>query len=222
MMTDQHSAPCPLTRDSDVDVRYLAGLLSAEEAGAFEAHYFACDRCFAAVQRGTELRAALSADAAGVLSTTSQHMHQGARRVRFIARWRPALAAAALLVITVGLWRMDSLRSRFADDRSTAASDFRGAQGSFVVASHATSRMLMAAWTARARARSYRVRLLTGDGTLILERETSDTGIILTIDSLPGVLRKAPLYWEVQALDALRAVVGTTPPTLAALRQAPP
>ena len=102
---------------------------------------------------GTGLRAALSADAAGVLSTTSQHMHQGARRVRFIARWRPALAAAALLVITVGLWRMDSLRARFADDRSTAASDFRGAQGSFVVASHATSRMLMAAWTARARAR---------------------------------------------------------------------
>lgn len=50
---------CPIA-DTDTDVRYLAGSLTDAEAEAFEEHYFGCDTCWKAVQRGAEIRSALS------------------------------------------------------------------------------------------------------------------------------------------------------------------
>ena len=50
---------CPGTGERDVAVLYLAGKLPEDEAEAFEAHYFECERCWEEVQRGSELRAAL-------------------------------------------------------------------------------------------------------------------------------------------------------------------
>ena len=60
MAMPEQAPNCPYDADSDIDARYLAGALSAEENDAFEEHYFGCDPCFAAVQTGTEIRAAMS------------------------------------------------------------------------------------------------------------------------------------------------------------------
>lgn len=218
------SAACPFSDDSDIDARYLAGRLSAAEAEAFEAHYFACDRCFALVQRGAEIRASLGATASGAANELSLETVR-ARRARGMAtHWRPALVAAvAVLVIGISVWRAVP-RSPVAGtpNPATGSEALRGDQLAFAVSSHATSSLLVAAWSPRPRAKSYRVRLLTVNGSLLFERETTDTSVMLPIDSLPGVLAKAPVYWEVQALDALRGVVATSAIVQAALHQSPP
>jgi anti-sigma factor RsiW len=223
MMSDPRStpSPCPIVRDSDLDVRYVAGLLSAEEAEAFEAHFFSCDECFSAVQLGSELRAAMRAGH-GAGDSIAAPMRVGADRARIAPRWRPLLVAAAVLIVAVGLWGIGSLRLRRADGVRTSGLAYRGEQGSFIVTSRKTAHDVISSWAPRPLARSYRVRLLTRDGTLVVERETTDTSIGLPIDSLPALRRGVPVYWQVQALDALREVVGTSSPVPAVVRSTLP
>ena len=199
---------CPYGPDSDVDARYLAGLLSDEESDAFEEHYFRCDRCFAAVKRGTEIRAATSA----ALSETSagaspRSIPVPSRRRRFSA-WQPALAAAGVVIVALGIRQVAG--RRVANDESAVPPRVdapRGATTPFTLSSHATSTALTAAWSPLTTAHSYRVRLVSSDGSLLFERETGDTAIILSREI---VRDQAPVYWEVQALDALRSVLATS------------
>jgi CHAT domain-containing protein len=51
---------CNSVEEQDLVSQYVGRKLSPEEAEAFEEHYFGCDRCWAEVQRATELRAALA------------------------------------------------------------------------------------------------------------------------------------------------------------------
>jgi anti-sigma factor RsiW len=49
---DEQPMTCELVDQRELDRRYLTGQLNDNEASAFEAHYFACDRCWALVKGG--------------------------------------------------------------------------------------------------------------------------------------------------------------------------
>ena len=211
---------CPYA-ESDIEARYVAGKLSSEESEAFEEHYFSCDRCFAAVQRANEIRAALSASPGGLTVGAEPTTILIVRPRRRFSAWQPALAAAAVVVVALGVRRMNPSRQLTQAPIPAAASDApRGSAPTFTLTSHATTAVLVAAWSPPLAAQTYRVRLLATDGSLLFERETADTSIMLSRDLLRGA--KSPVYWEVQALDALRSVVATSPVVQAQTSQSPP
>jgi len=217
-MMPEPDTNCPYGDESDIDARYLAGALSPAESAVFEEHYFSCDRCFAKVQRGNEISAALGAisDSPGVngsaavsLANAPTPLHGG--RSRFAA-WRPYLAAAALVIVAVGI--RDVARSRAVIRPANADSVAEASRGGAPVLSlttRATQTTMVAVWSSVPAARNYRVRLLGPDGSLLFTVETPDTTITLSRDLLSGAADKATAYWDVQALDALREVVATSP-----------
>lgn len=220
-MMPKQAINCPYGDESDVDARYLAGSLSPEESEAFEEHYFSCDRCFAAVQRGNEIRAALTLPTSTDALTSPPTVIPLVHARRRLSAWQPALAAAAAIILVFGVRQLNSSRRSILPPPPIAASDApRGAVQAFTLTSHATSAVLVAAWSPPSAARSYRVRLLATDGSLLFERETADTSIMLSRDLLRG--GKTPVYWEVQALDALRSVVAASPVVQAQTTQSPP
>jgi len=81
--------------------------------------------------------------------------------------------------------------------------------------------MLVATWSSAIGARSYRVRLLEADGTLLFERQTADTSIALSVDSI-GKGRLTIMFWDVQALNELRRVIATSSLTQARQNPNPP
>jgi len=216
----EQTPTCPYGPESDIDARYLAGSLSAEESEAFEEHYFGCDRCFAAVQRGTEIRAAMSpVTVKGSIAGQSQATPI-TRRPRRFSSWQPVLAAAGLIIVAVGVREVATRRDSTEGAPALPTIDApRGAANAFNLTSHATSTVLAAAWSRPSTARSYRVRLLATDGSLLFEREIADTSIMLSRDLVRGNDR---VYWEVQALDALRGVVATSPVVQAQTSPSPP
>lgn len=217
----ERETSCPYGADSDIDARYLAGTLSAEESEAFEEHYFACDRCFAAVERGNEIRAALASAAGTSTAASVDGVAPVGRRSRRASTWWPALAAAAVVLVAFGIRQTGTLR-RSAPTAASAPSDAaRGAVDALKLTSHATSSVLIAAWPAQPAAQSYRVRLLATDGSLLFEREVADTSVMLSRDLLRATGAK-PVFWEVQALDALRSVVATSPVVQAQTSPGPP
>jgi anti-sigma factor RsiW len=220
-MMPEQEINCPYGDDSDIDARYVAGTLSAAESEAFEEHYFSCDRCFAAVQRGNEIRAALSLPvSAETLEPPPVVIPLANRRRRFSA-WQPALAAAAAVILVLGVRQLNAPRPDTATTPVAPVSDApRGGTPALALTSHATSAVLVAAWSPASAARSYRVRLLATDGSLLFEREIADTSIMLSRDLLRG--GKTPVYWEVQALDALRSVVAISSVVQAQTSPSPP
>lgn len=203
---------CPYD-DTDTDEHYLAGTLSHTEADAFERHYFECDGCWARVQRGLEIKAALAdTPVVGIGSARSSASHRPARRQR-ATRWATPLAAAAVLVLGFGIWhyRGPADFTRVGESAPDTVQVMRGSARNIAVSSHQTGSMLIAAWAPAASASSYRVRLLSPDGALLYERETPDTSIVLPEDSA-GVSPDAA-YWEIQALNELRNVIAVSPLT---------
>jgi len=79
------------------------------------------------------------------------------------------------------------------------------------LAATATPTTIVATWSSTPAARSYRVRLLSPDGSLLFTGETADTSIALSRDLLRDAADKTMAYWQVQALDALRVVVAESP-----------
>jgi len=211
---------CPYGPDSDVDARYLAGLLTDEESDAFEEHCFRCDRCFAAVKRGTEIRAATSAALSEIPAGGGPRAIPVQTRRRRFSSWQSALAAAGIVIVALGIRQVAGRRPPNEEPAAPSRVDApRGATTPFTLSSHATSTALAAAWSPLASAHSYRVRLVSSDGSLLFERETADTAVILSREI---VRDKTPVYWEVQALDALRSVVATSPVVQAQTSPGPP
>jgi hypothetical protein len=179
MSTD--SITCQRVDDGDLDTRYLAGRLSPEEAAGFEAHYFACDRCWGLVHQGQTIRAALAGPS------------RGQRR-----RWAGWTAlAAASVALAVGVWRETRDPSR-----PLPAGEVRGEANRLVPTARADSFALRLTWPRHAGAASYRVRLYGADGAMLLERQVNDTGLSVPRDSLQAPAG-APVYWQVFALDEL-------------------
>ena len=106
---------------------YVRGELTLSDAQAFEAHFFACDECFAAVQAAERLRSAVhDASARGVL---------GDERVvaALPVWWNPAFtgAAAAALIFAVAtgwlmLLHVPRLERQLASERQSRSADARG------------------------------------------------------------------------------------------------
>jgi anti-sigma factor RsiW len=167
---------CSEVERDELDLKYLRGELSPEQAEAFEAHYFACDRCWELVHAGAEIRAARPA--------------RGRRRV---LPW-PLLAAAVLVgAVGIGLWRSQR-------PNPPADSERAGSPGALLLGVSGDATTLTASWSPLAGAAGYRVRLFAPDGAVLSERETTDTSVSLSRGSLPS---SGPFFWQVQALDRL-------------------
>ena len=81
---------CQYVEENDLVSSYLGGRLSEEEAEAFERHYFGCERCWAEVKAGQEIRAALKGGRATAAEARPSNVRQGPWK-----NWRlPAIAAA--------------------------------------------------------------------------------------------------------------------------------
>ncbi len=183
---------------ADVDARhleaaYLAGRLSAADAEAFEAHYFACDRCWMLVQQAAEVRAALSdRPGSGIVPTART---RGSRLRRLI----PLLAAAAV-ILAVELWLRPSA--------PPPTAIYRGGDSSLRAVARATVESLGVSWERRAGVGTYRVRLFGADGRLLAEHESVDTALAVSRSVIPSGTRA---YWEVDALDSLREIFAHSP-----------
>ena len=170
---------CSEVEREELDLKYLRGQLSQERAEAFEAHYFGCESCWELVHRGAELRASRAVRP----------------RRRLALPW--TLLAAAVLVgaVGLGLWR-----SRDGGIAPGPDSE-RGDPGTaLVVRASADSASLSLAWNPVADAAGYRVRLFLQDGTLLTEREGTDTSLVLARADLNAPGR---YLWLVLALDRL-------------------
>lgn len=221
---------CPIA-DSDTEVRYLAGRLTSEEAEEFERHYFECDTCGRAVERGAEIRSAISAGPIPEVRPmrVAKDLPNAAEaqalvwKPRLASVWRPLVAAAAVLAVVTSLWRFNSsMPSRRQGPEVTSSPDHtRGANVPLTILASTRGGMLVAAWSRPSDARSYRVRLLEADGTLLFEQITADTSLALSVDSI-GKGRSTIVFWDVQALNELRRVIATSPLTQARLSPNPP
>lgn len=199
------STSCPYSQNGEIDQHYLAGTLPESDAETFERHYFECDICWARLQRGAEIRAALWKSQPSSLPVQSSPV----TRRRMTIRVMPATAAAVLLV-GLGIWRNSRVMSHSPRVAAREASETtRGSEMSFNVATRITDGRIVAAWPPTSGAVDYRVRLLAQDGTLLLEREVSDTSFVLPADSVPGA-KTASRYWHVQALNELRSIIATS------------
>jgi hypothetical protein len=178
---------CSDVERDELDLKYLRGRLSPEHAEAFEAHYFACDRCWALVHGGFEVRATRPA------------------RPRWLSRSWPMLAAAVLVgAVGIGFWRLQQRPGAVLPDAERA-----GPSGAVRVEAGAEGSSLTARWSSIAGAAGYRVRLFTKDGAVAVERELVDTSLSLTRDSVKTAA--GPLYWQVQALDRLGGELARSP-----------
>jgi hypothetical protein len=87
---------CDDVRDRELIERYAAGTLGEPEAEALEAHAFGCEACWAEMQCAVELHAALTNEGRpGIRLDQSD-------RAR-LWRWPIGLAAAAVLVLAIGV-----------------------------------------------------------------------------------------------------------------------
>jgi len=173
------SITCEQVDREDLDTRYLRGDLDPSLAEAFEAHYFACGRCWNLVKHGNELRSV------GSLPETGS---------RISPIWLLAAAAVLAAAVGTGLWRVSRPGPVVTDS-------LRSGNGILPVPmATADPNRLILAWQRVPGAVTYRARLFRSDGTLILEREVSDTTFSISRDSVgagPGFV------WQVHALDRL-------------------
>jgi hypothetical protein len=194
---------CTRVEEGEYELRYIQGVLSEADAEAFEAHYFECERCWAALQRALDLHGALAAAgqaATGATAGSSVPVRlQGTTRRRWEARWWPVLAAAAALVM-VGTWR---IHRRSANEGIPAEAE-RGVAAGLRVRPLATPDRLAVTWSAVRGADRYRAQLFAADGTRMADREVSDTSVSVPRDTLGGASLIAGAYWSVEALDATR------------------
>jgi hypothetical protein len=188
---------CDYAGREDMEASYLAGGLSSQEAEAFEGHYFTCDDCWRRMQRALELKAAFAGDAGAEAPATETAVSRSpdARHGWLMA------ASVAVVAVLLGTWQVTS------DNGVPDGDAMRGADDSLQVSVRAESGALIASWPPMAEADVYRVRLFTGDGTLLLERETRAKEIELRGAALPELEPGQAVYWSVEALDELRKPV---------------
>ena len=201
---------CADTDRGDLEARYAAGQLSENEAEVFEEHFFACDRCWTLVQHATEIRAAESIAATLPAVTTPEvvastaivpALHVPARKYNNPSRWL-ALAAVATFIV-IGTWRAEVWRRPGAE-----VATMRGPTDTLHVVTQTRGTTLIASWARTADATAYGVRLYSASGASLFQRETTDTTVALAAASLPNIVPGAALYWEIQAIDRMRQVVG--------------
>lgn len=189
---NEHEQTCDFADRRDPEARYLGGRLTADEAEAFEAHWFACDACWGRLRRALELRAAFAGDGG------AQAPEAEAAATRSTRNWWPMAAGLAVATLLLGMWQI-------IPDTSAPDSDaMRGPGDSLQVSAHAEPGKLAASWPPVPEADVYRVRLFTASGTLLLESETRGNELEVLAASLPELEPGRTVYWSVEALDELR------------------
>ena len=181
---------CAEVDAGDLDLRYLTGRLSEEEAEAFETHYSSCDRCWALVEPGASLRAARLPDgAAGLAAPSRSRSHRRG--------WLLALAAG-LAIVALGLWHRAP---------RPAADELRGDADTLALTLQPASGALRVSWPPVLDASRYRVRLHRPDGSLLHTEETGDTTVTVPRDTLQVDAGETRLFWLVEALSRTGAVL---------------
>lgn len=186
---NQPPITCELVDERELDRLYVAGKLSDEEAAAFEQHYFGCDRCWALVKGGSDVRAA------------------HARGATVVTPWRrtwmmPLTIAAGIMLAAIGTWRFVGPNGNPIQDA------VRGGSDSIAVKTTTSAGRWQAAWPSVPGAVLFRIRIYSDDGRLLLTRETNDTVVQLSTDSLATLGEGRALYLDVQQMDQLQQPVG--------------
>lgn len=200
---------CADVEARDLEAAYLADRLSPDDALAYEAHYFGCERCWAALRLATEARAAFAAE-----SATESHVSRGASgfaaqparpRSRRSLAW--GLAAAAVLVVAVGIQVLDAPGDAGFLNEETPETALRGTATVLELRPSVVSDSLSVVWSAYPDADRYRVRLYRADGSVLFDREISDTTITVPNAALEPTSTPGPLYWQVHVLDRTRSTL---------------
>lgn len=204
---------CGEVADRDLAERYVTERLAPQEAERLEAHYFECDACWEAVHEAVALRAALGEPVADVdRSPPAGGAAEGPRpeRASSSPRWKawvPLAAAAAVAALLLGPvdWG--------ADTEPSAGDVVRGPTVALAVEAAVVEGGVRLSWAPVEAAERYEVRLFTGEGELVAERETAGPELVLAgaasrPDSVGGDVE---LYARVRALDRERRILGESP-----------
>ena len=192
---------CARIEERDLVALYLAGKLPENETEVFEAHYFACERCWGDVQRAAEIRTAFGKP---VLVPLPKPGRQDRAALPSARRWRWLAAAAALALATLGVWQLTRraappapepvLRGETAGSLPLQIETGPGQQITF-------------RWPAHPDAQVYVVQVFRSDGVSVWRRETPQTTLFLDPATLPARRRGISLLAKVEALDTMRQVV---------------
>jgi CHAT domain-containing protein len=119
---------CNSVEEQDLVSQYVGRKLSPEEAEAFEEHYFGCDRCWAEVQRATELRAALQKSASDAKEMAPEPVPPRVIRGPW-RNWGLLAAAAAVAFVAVAAVLLVSKGASRSRDPGTLVADLAEAVG---------------------------------------------------------------------------------------------
>lgn len=105
---------CEYVEEQNLVSGYLSGRLSEQDAEAFEKHFFGCEKCWAEVKAGEEIRATLQRGRARVKTPVVSNVRRGPW-----VRWLALAAAAAIGAAAVGTVLL--VRGREASDIAALA-----------------------------------------------------------------------------------------------------
>ncbi len=113
---------CETIRNRHIADEYRAGRLSAEEAEAYEQHYFACDRCLEDLRFRDQVAGHLRADGAELFAEEIAATARGGKQAGSFGwlptlrpAWAAALVAVAAVVLVVLVVQRNEHRSRLKD-----------------------------------------------------------------------------------------------------------
>jgi hypothetical protein len=184
---------CPHEDRERLAADYLARRLSAEQAEAFEEHYFACDPCFEQVELAAGLHAALVRRPGRTAARTAPRV------------W--AWAAAAMLAVTAtGVWLL-----RLPDAGPDREVSLRGEEGSLALSGSRDGAGFLLRWAAVEGAEGYEARVFDVEGVLLWQRRTQATNATVAPADLPAGAAAGPLQARVAALDGLGRPLARSP-----------
>jgi len=185
---------CDEVRNRELIEHYVTGRLENDEAEALELHALACQDCWASIQQGLELRAALSTEPALVAAASPSS------KPIWRVRWITALAAAAVLVLSAVTWYA-ARRESF-----EPATVLRSTDHELVVrTAWQANGALRVTWPRQPDAAAYRVRL-SGSSGRELSNETADPICEWSAADLDGL---GEITVRVDAENAAGEVVGS-------------
>lgn len=197
---------CARVDDANLDTRYLRGELPDDLAEAFEAHFFACDRCWSLVHGGLA-----ASDAAGAAAATSPAVQAiaptGTRpfRRRRIVQWAAAAGIAAVLLVVAG--------KLIQPPRRESGPVLRGGVAPLVATIAASGDSTIVQWDTRPHAATYRITVFSAGGDALQQTELRGTRWALPVDSARRLAAHGRVWLQVEALDSLNQLIATSPLT---------
>jgi hypothetical protein len=191
---DVREIDCSYVNEHDLVALYLATRLPANDAEAFEAHYFGCERCWQEVRQTGELRSAFGKQFVVIA--------QPPRITRDF--WAPLAAAAVVAVMAFGLIRLTERPNPSPDSRV-----FRSASANRLdlTVRLGSAGQVILEWSPHPDAGRYRVAVFRSDGLPVLKSETSDLRVSLDLGALPPPPAGIAFLGKVEALDTMGQVV---------------